>query len=209
MTASRMRRSAAQLVASLAVKAVVDVHFGLLYISSIPDHAQVRSLMYVLAASWLASSGSLPMANEVNARPAVAGDRLAAADLPNAHRGELQNLALDHASLDKTLRDHMSGAVVSDRTNTINLGVIRVAARGWTMTYRASEALMALHNETEVENAEWVTVNANTSLRHLLNEYGSRLIGYDAKRNEFTIEFLSWDLLDTSTKTVRILVRKA
>lgn len=129
--------------------------------------------------------------------------------LPMAHRQELESLAHDTAALDRSLREHMSGAIVRDRANTINLGVLKLCARGWTLSYRASEALSALLEDAPIEGAEWVTVNANTTLRHLLKEYGNRLLGYDAKRNEFTIELLSWDLLDTTTRTVRILVRKA
>jgi hypothetical protein len=127
-------------------------------------------------------------------------------ELARRHRDELRELGED--SMNRSLQELISGAVVMERKNVVNLGVARVVTRFWSFSYRAKEALPATTDDVVVEGAEWVTVSASTTLRHLINEYGDRLLGYDAKKDELTIEFLSWDVVDATVKSVRVLVRK-
>jgi hypothetical protein len=128
--------------------------------------------------------------------------------LPGRMRGELNDLADDAGSLDRSIAEHIAGAVVLDRRNSVNLGVVRVSMRFNSVSYRAREALLTGADCTNVDGAEWVTVRSSTTLRHLLNQYGDRLLGFDTKRDEITFELLSLDIIDSVAKTVRVLVRK-
>ncbi len=128
--------------------------------------------------------------------------------LPSRMRGELNELAGDASSLDRTIAEHIAGAVILDRRNSVNLGILRVSMRFNSVSYRAREALLAGADSTNVDGAEWVTVSSSTTLRHLLSQYGDRLLGFDTKRDEITIELLSFDIIDSIAKTVRVLVRK-
>jgi hypothetical protein len=140
------------------------------------------------------------------ARAATDGTFARVLDLPRRHRSELAELAEQAEQLDKPLAEYIAGTVVADHHNTLNFGVFKVVNRTWTQSYRAREATI---DASTIEGAEWVTVNTNTTLRRLLNEYGDRLLGYDAKRDEWTIEILAWDVVDSSVRTVRVLVRHA
>jgi len=128
-------------------------------------------------------------------------------NLPRRHRSELAELAAHAEYYDRPLLEHMAGAVVTDHQNALNFGVFKVVNRTWSQSFRAREAT-DISEPSIIEGAEWVTVNPNTTLRHLLNEYGDCLLAYDAKREEWTVEVLAWDVVDSSVRSVRVLVRK-
>jgi hypothetical protein len=128
--------------------------------------------------------------------------------LSQHHRDLLQTLAHNAENLDRSLADLIKGSVIFERSNTINLGLLKLTINAWSMSYRAREAVFSAYDELPAEAAEWVSVSANTSLRRLLNEYGDRLLGYDATRNEMTVELFAIEIADSTIKTVSILVRK-
>ena len=129
--------------------------------------------------------------------------------LPARLREELGALADDASILDRAIGDCIAGAVVHDRSNVINLGFMRINLMSSHVAYRAGQAALTNAIDAACEGVEWVTVNANTTLRHVLNQYGDRLLGFDAKRNESSIQILAFDLVDSVERSVRILVRKA
>ena len=132
---------------------------------------------------------------------------VSAARLPQHHRDLLQELAQRAENLDRSLADLIKGAVICERNNTVNLGLVKLTINVWSMSYRAREAVFSAYDELPAGSAEWVTVNANTPLRRLLNEYGDRLLGYDATRNEMSVELFAIEVMDSTIKTVSILVR--
>ena len=108
---------------------------------------------------------------------------------------------------DKTLADLIAGAVESDHSNTINLWFFRLINRKIIKSYRAKEALRATYEIEKHSDAEWVTFNAKTRLRYLLDKYGDRLLGYDSNHVSWTVEVLAWDVVDSSARTVRVLIK--
>lgn len=127
--------------------------------------------------------------------------------LPSRMRTELRDLA-DHAGgMDRPILEHVAGAVFLDRRNSFHFGLANVSVRVTTVSYRAREAVLA-GASTAMEGTEWVTINSSVTLRQLLDKYGERLLGFDVKLNEVTIELFLFDIIDSTAKTVRILVRK-
>jgi len=145
----------------------------------------------------------------LKAEPESMGRSRAVRDLPLQHREQLVELSQDAENLDRSIADHIAGAVVRERKNTVNLWIFKIINNSRTMSYRAREAVLLGNEEQSLDSAEWVTVNAKTTLRHVLKEYGDRLLGYDAMHEEAVIEILACDLFEASSKNVRILVRKA
>jgi len=122
------------------------------------------------------------------------------------HRHELRKLTEDAIATDKTLAEHLKGIVVTDKSSQISFWVLRLVNRSQTQSYRAGEALASDHYESLTGSARWVTVNSRTTLRHLLNKYGERLLGFEAREDEWSVEVLALEVLDSSIKTVRVLV---
>ena len=127
--------------------------------------------------------------------------------LPGRHVGALVELSEDAENRDKTLADLIAGAVESDHSNTINLWFFRLINRKIIKSYRAKEALRATYEIEKHSDAEWVTFNAKTRLRYLLDKYGDRLLGYDSNHVSWTVEVLAWDVVDSSARTVRVLIK--
>lgn len=143
------------------------------------------------------NSGDVPSGTTVTTFP-----------LCRRHREELQALSEDGEVLKRSLVDLLAGAVVLERKNVVNLWVVKFVTRNRSISYRAKEAMINAVTDVEYDAAEWVTVNANTTLRHLINEYGERLLGYDSTREELTMELLSYDIVDSTVGSVRVLVRR-
>src|SRR5262249_34664784 len=121
------------------------------------------------------------------------------ASLPSRLRVELDELADDARSLDRSIAEHIAGAIVLDRRNSVHLGLLKVSLRFCSVSYRAREAIIG-GVDSMVEGADWGSVSSSTTLRHLLNQYGDRLLGFDTKRDEITIELLSFDVVDSIAK---------
>jgi hypothetical protein len=120
------------------------------------------------------------------------------------HADELQDMQ-DHAEL--TFPRNVAGNVVTEKRSKIGVGVIQLVVVHKDQTYRIKEAMIVDLDEV-VENAQWIEVKPNTTLRHLLSKYGPDLLGYDARSRNMTLEAFAFELFATSTKSVRILLRK-
>ena len=97
----------------------------------------------------------------------------------------------------------------SDETQSASLFIgIEITARLRTTTFKGVPTLTLVEDELPMEGTEWVSVRANTSLDHLLEKYGERLIFYSSHWLEKRITILAWDVVDKEQRSVRVLVRK-
>jgi hypothetical protein len=125
---------------------------------------------------------------------------------PNPRQHEvIEQLSNDATDLDATVQQRVAGGARLERCSTLNLGVIEVTMSVDNMSYRGKQMLVG-DGAIEAKNAQWVTVSPNTSLTHLLNKYGERLLGYDSEKRQKTIRFLAWDIAGSTEKQVRVLV---
>jgi hypothetical protein len=119
------------------------------------------------------------------------------------HGSELRALQ-DDANVQ--LPGPMSGVVATEKSSKFGIGVVQLAIKEKQQSYRSEEAMLTDPGEP-VDGARWVTVKPNTSLKHVVEKYGPDLIGYEAQNREMALELFSFDMFETSTRSVRVLVR--
>ena len=128
--------------------------------------------------------------------------------LPRQMRIELKKLAYEAGYLGRSIAEHIAAAIVLDRCSCFNLGPVKVSLCFSNICYRIREGVLADSTSSAMEGAEWVTISASTSLRRVFDEFGDRLIGFDAKLETFTVELFWFDVVNSMVETVRVLVRK-
>ncbi len=119
------------------------------------------------------------------------------------HNNELRALQED-AALPQT--SVLSGVVATEKSSKIGIGVAVLAIKEKQQSYRAEDAMLVDPDEP-VDGARWISVRPNTSLKHVVEKYGPDLIGYEAQNREMALELFSLEMFESSTRSVRVLVR--
>ena len=122
--------------------------------------------------------------------------------IPSSHSNSLDQLVEIGGDIDVTLADLSAGVVTKERHRySGGAGQLEIVTK--VNSYRQMDGMIDFEGE-----AEWVNVAANTTLSRLLKEYGNRLLGYDKTSRTYVLQLLSFDVVDASKSTVRVLVRK-
>jgi hypothetical protein len=121
------------------------------------------------------------------------------------HRQSLADLREDVAS-------RLAGASMAGSTSTLSKtvvgvpGVAKLQIERSDQSYRCREAL-TIQPDEDVAGTKWIDVNGKTSLKVLQEEFGEKLLGWDASKNEMSIDLLNVGIFQAKTRTARALVK--
>jgi hypothetical protein len=122
------------------------------------------------------------------------------------HRTSLEAL---HESADSVVNcEAIAGDTATDRTTTMGLAIAKVVVNHRQRSYRTQDLLTAQPEEWPAGNVRWVSIRGNSSLQNLLSKYGANLLAYDCDQTQVKVEILSFELFETHSRNVRILVRR-
>lgn len=128
------------------------------------------------------------------------------------HRAQVDKLEEDEATTSRrTVGELLSAAaiVTTDQNQKASPFVgVEINKRERTITFRSNVNIGASPEDLTPEGTEWINVRANTSLEHLLDRFGERLLFYVSHRKEQHVSVFFWDVYDTEDRSVRVLVKK-
>ena len=132
--------------------------------------------------------------------------RLRTDKTPRVHRAS-QLAVMERAEHSAIEEADLSAVVTTTTERTFGGGPLVVVISATQQSFRSREALHSNTSGSSFPRAVWVNVRASMSLQNAFKKYGDRLLAYEARQKDVTVEALGFEIMDSSQRSVSVLVR--